>query len=161
MNELSNSQVIWGITLWLTVIIEWMIPLTLWLVGNLIKYWLRWDEQPSWAGTVFHKYVQLYYKKHYIPLFYSVRCAAAMKEFSVWISPMITYFALVVISVLFIYTGSVIHLAGYALALVLIVVGPRFVIDMIKALKYNNKSGDLERIDQLQKEMDELKSKIN
>lgn len=38
---------------------------------------------------------------------------------------------------------------------------PRFVLDLCKGLKFNNNTGDLERIDLLQKELDDLKKKVD
>lgn len=40
-----------------------------------------------------------------------------------------------------------------------IVFAPRFIIDLCRGLKFNNKTGDLEKINDLQKQIDELKKR--
>lgn len=39
----------------------------------------------------------------------------------------------------------------------LIIFAPRFIIDICRGLKFNNKTGDLDKIESLQKQIDELK----
>lgn len=49
---------------------------------------------------------------------------------------------------------------GFILAGTLLFYGPRFVVDMVKGLKVNNKTGDLDRINKLEKELASLKTKV-
>lgn len=156
MSELSNAQIIFGYTLAIALVVEYALPLLLWLGCSLIKFWFRLDKNPPCAGYVWNMWQLLLTKNKYEDL-----SEGDMLFFGGVLSFFITWGLGIVIASLFVVTESVLGLGLVLLALVLVVTGPRFVIDMIKALKYNKSTGDLERIDRLQKEMDELKSKIN
>lgn len=54
----------------------------------------------------------------------------------------------------------ILPILGFILAGTLLLYGPRFVVDMVKGLKVNNKTGDLDRINKLEKELANLKTKV-
>ncbi len=156
MSELSNTQIIFGYTLAITVVVEYVLPLLLWLGCSLIKFWFRLDKNPPCVGYMWNMWQLLLTKRTYSELSEDHKVF-----FGGFLSFFLTWGLGVVIASLFVATESVLGVGLVLIVLVLAVTGPRFVIDMIKALKYNKSTGDLERIDRLQKEMDELKSKIN
>lgn len=158
MGELTNQEIMEKVPFVLTFLIEWVLPIILLLVGKLIKFWLRKDKDFYWHKMVFYKYPSLYYKKDYTCF---ENTDGDQGVFSLIVAPFITYLIFFICFALYFATGTVLYTAAYLIGLALFIFGPRFVIDMIKALKYNKNTGDLERIDQLQREMDELKSKIN
>lgn len=51
------------------------------------------------------------------------------------------------------------YLLGSLLVILILVFAPRFIIDICRGLKFNKNTGDLEKIEYLQKQIDDLKNK--